>query len=50
MCKKFGYDVIKLERIRIMNLMLDNLGLGEWRYVSDRELEELKRLIDSPPS
>ena len=45
MCSYFGYNVIKLKRIRIMNIKLDNLKIGQWRMVSTHELKELKRLI-----
>lgn len=37
-----GYKVIRLERVRIMNLKLDNLEVGKWRYLSNEELIELK--------
>ena len=45
MCSYFGYNVIKLKRIRIMNIKLDNLKMGQWRMVSTHELKELKRLL-----
>ncbi|MGV2387916.1 MAG UNVERIFIED_CONTAM: hypothetical protein LVR29_05150 [Microcystis novacekii LVE1205-3] len=31
MCEHFGYEVIKLERIRIMNIGLKGLPIGDWR-------------------
>jgi 23S rRNA pseudouridine2604 synthase len=43
MCEYLGYDVIKLKRIRIMNISLD-VPVGKWRYFTKQELEELNRL------
>jgi 23S rRNA pseudouridine2604 synthase len=44
MCEHLDYEVIKLKRTRIMNITLDT-PIGEWRYLRDKELEELKTLI-----
>ncbi len=44
MCEYLGYEVIKLKRTRIMNITLDT-PIGEWRYLTPKELEELKTLI-----
>lgn len=46
MCGYFGYNVIKLKRVRIMNIKLDKLPVGKWRMVTTHELKELRRLID----
>jgi 23S rRNA pseudouridine2604 synthase len=43
MCGHFGYEVEKLERVRIMNIDLKGLPVGEWRDLSD---VELKKLLD----
>lgn len=40
----FGYEVKKLERIRIMNITLKGLAIGEWRYITKKELDEINRL------
>lgn len=45
MCEHFGYEVLKLERIRIMNLKLKGLPLGEWRDLTDQEVAELNKMI-----
>lgn len=45
MCETLGYKVITLKRIRIMNINLGKLKMGTYRNVTDRELEELLRLI-----
>jgi 23S rRNA pseudouridine2604 synthase len=41
MCEYFNYDVLKLERIQIMNIKLDKLGQGNWRPLTLSELEGL---------
>lgn len=41
MCNVFNYQVIKLVRVRIMNITLGKLKTGEWRYLSEIELKEL---------
>lgn len=44
MCEHLGYEVIKLKRVRIMNVKLD-VPVGKWRYLSDSEMQEIKRLV-----
>ncbi|KZE63763.1 23S rRNA pseudouridine synthase F [Fictibacillus phosphorivorans] len=46
MCKALGYEVEKLERIRIMNIHLHALEVGKWRYLRDEELYELKKCLE----
>ena len=46
MCKALGYEVEKLERIRIMNIHLHALGAGEWRELRSDELLALKEGLD----
>jgi 23S rRNA pseudouridine2604 synthase len=46
MCEYFGYDVVKLKRVRIMNIQLD-IPIGKWRYFTEKELEEINRLIST---
>lgn len=43
MCEYLGYRVIKLKRVRIMNVKLD-IPVGKWRHLSLDELEEIYRL------
>lgn len=43
MCGELGYNVQKLKRIRIMNIGLGNLPVGQYRKVTDSELKELMR-------
>ena len=45
MCEYFGYQVVKLKRIRIMNIMLGDLPTGSYREISREEQEELYRRI-----
>ena len=45
MCEYFGYEVIRLKRVRIMNIELD-MPEGEYRDISEAELTELYLLID----
>lgn len=47
MCEYFGYRVEKLERVRIMNIKLGDLKLGEYREVTKEEYEKLLKLISS---
>lgn len=46
MCEYFGYEVIKLERIQIMNIKLDKLGQGNWRDLTVQELAELFDMLE----
>ena len=45
MCEYFGYEVVKLERVRIMNIELKGLPLGEWRDLSESEMEIIHNLL-----
>jgi 23S rRNA pseudouridine2604 synthase len=45
MCEYFGYNVTKLERVRIMHLELKGIPLGEWREVEGEPLLKLMKLI-----
>lgn len=42
MCEKVGLTVMSLCRIRIGEIELGNLSPGEWRYLSEGELQYLK--------
>ena len=41
MCEYFEYEVVKLERIRIMNISLKGIPLGEWRQLEPAEMEQI---------
>ena len=42
MCRAFGYTVTRLQRVRIMTIRLDGLAEGEWRHLSEEEIEGLR--------
>ncbi len=42
MCEYLDYKVVTLKRIRIMNILLDDLKVGTWRDLTNKELQELK--------
>lgn len=44
MSEYLGYNVIKLKRIRIMNVKLD-IPVGKWRNLTQKELAEINRLV-----
>ncbi|MEX9563517.1 23S rRNA pseudouridine(2604) synthase RluF [Morganella morganii] len=50
MCEHFGYEVTKLERVRIMNISLTGIPVGEWRDLTDDELVELFDAIEKSSS
>ena len=41
MCKQLGYNVTSLKRIRIINIKLNDLKTGEWRYLKDDEIKSM---------
>lgn len=41
MCSALGYRAQSLQRVRIMNVGLGQLKPGEWRYLTDAELDGL---------
>ena len=45
MCEYLGYEVIKLKRVRIMNIHLD-LPVGKWRNLTERELNEISKMVE----
>lgn len=45
MCEHFGYRVVKLRRIRVMNMELGDMSPGDIRTVTEEELRELRRRI-----
>jgi pseudouridine synthase len=42
MCEAVGHPVLHLKRIRIASLSLDRLRPGEYRFLTDKELNQLK--------
>lgn len=45
MCEYLGYTVTKLKRVRIMNITLDNIPEGKWRYISKEELQKINNMV-----
>lgn len=43
MCEYLGYEVVKLKRIRIMNIELD-VPVGQYRHITQKELDDLDHL------
>tara|TARA_R110002124_G_scaffold107047_5_gene259282 strand:- start:2239 stop:3123 length:885 start_codon:yes stop_codon:yes gene_type:complete len=47
MCEYLGYEVLKLQRTRIMNVQLDALKIGDWREITEKELLEINAMVAS---
>lgn len=47
MCEALGYKVLRLKRIRIMNIPLDNIAPGKWRYFTADEIAGINKLVES---
>ena len=50
MCEHFGYEVVKLERTRIMNVSLKGLPVGDWRDLTPKELSVLLKSVEDSSS
>jgi len=50
MCEHFGYEVVKLERVRIMNIDLKGLPLGDWRELTESEMNIIYQMIEDSTS
>lgn len=46
MCEYFSYTVVKLERIKVLNIELGKLGQGNWRDLTDSEMNTLFDLLE----
>ncbi len=44
MCEALDYRVFKLRRTRIMNITLDGIANGKWRYLTDAEVNTILEL------
>lgn len=47
MCLVFNYNVLKLQRIRIMNVNIKNIPTGKWRYLTEDELKTINKLVST---
>lgn len=45
MCNAYDYQVLKLQRLRVMHITLGNLKPGEWRNLTEAELKELFEVV-----
>lgn len=44
MSKALGYKVIRLERVRIINIKVDGIDVGKWRNLTEEEVMELRKI------
>jgi 23S rRNA pseudouridine2604 synthase len=42
MCNKYDYQVLKLLRVRVMHIELGKLKAGEWRELSEKEINDFR--------
>ncbi|ARK21583.1 pseudouridine synthase [Sporosarcina ureae] len=49
MCAALGYHIHRLQRVRILNIELGDLPIGEWRELTDSERKELFRTLHYEP-
>lgn len=47
MCEHFGYKVVSLTRVRVMNISLGNLPVGHWRYFTQPEVDEMMQMVST---
>ncbi|OGX82929.1 23S rRNA pseudouridine(2604) synthase RluF [Hymenobacter glacialis] len=45
MVEHFGYEVVKLERVRIMNVTVKGLPVGDWRELTPQELAGIMKMV-----
>lgn len=45
MCKYLGYEVTTLKRTRIMNVNLGNLKIGQWRELTQKEMQGINEMV-----
>ena len=45
MCEALGYRVMKLVRVRIMNVNLTGLSSGHWRYLTTDEIGGIQKMV-----
>lgn len=45
MCQYLGYDVTKLQRTRIMNVRLGKLKIGQWRELTENEMQQIHKMV-----
>ena len=48
MCRAVGNEVVKLKRVRVLNIELGSMKPGEQRIIRGDELQELYRMVSNP--
>lgn len=46
MCESLHYEVKRLQRVRIMNITINGIAEGTWRYFTPAEIEGINSFID----
>jgi 23S rRNA pseudouridine2604 synthase len=46
MAEHFGYEVTKLERVRIMNVNVKGIPVGDWREMTEEEVAGILKLVE----
>lgn len=49
MCEALDYEVYRLQRVRIMNINLGNLPVGQWRDLTKKEKDRLFKDLNYTP-
>ncbi len=50
MTEYLGYNVTRLKRVRVMNISLDGLKVGQWRLLNNKELAIIAELLANSSS
>lgn len=45
MCEALDYKVVSLRRVRVMNITLKGLSVGQWRYFTPDEIDKMNSMI-----
>ncbi|MCH8558978.1 MAG: 23S rRNA pseudouridine(2604) synthase RluF [Balneolia bacterium] len=46
MCEALGYQVTSLQRVRVMNINLDGIATGTWRFLTESEQDTLLKAVE----
>ncbi len=45
MCSHLNYEVTRLQRTRIMNVNLGTLKIGQWRELTEKEMQQINKMV-----
>ncbi len=45
MCETLGFNVLKLKRTRIMNVKIDGIAIGAWRFLTSDETNTINHML-----